>query len=253
MNENSSPEERLLHLIKGKKEPPASEESPVAKEEIKIEINPAPESLPQQKEEKPAAKKNIPAEMPIPKPKIPNPVKAKQLSFNISHLYIIITILLVGLVSFFAFNIFSNDEKEELERMQALIASLSEAVETAGTEETKELDKQEPEVVVDKPKPNSSFDEYQKLLNEKTIFAPPVTSKRKEKVKEGPGLRELIKEIRLVGIMPGDEPQAIIEDKKSGQTLFLIKGESIGDIQIRDISSGKVVLGYGEETMALSL
>ena len=64
---------------------------------------------------------------------------------------------------------------------------------------------------------------------------------------------DMVSEFRLVGIIPGDEPQAIIEDKKSGQTLFLKKGERLAEVVIKEISEGRVVLGYNEETITLSL
>ena len=56
-----------------------------------------------------------------------------------------------------------------------------------------------------------------------------------------------------MGIVPGDEPQAIIEDKKSGQTFFLKEGEKILNMEIEKISTGKVLLNYDGETITLSL
>jgi len=70
---------------------------------------------------------------------------------------------------------------------------------------------------------------------------------------EGPSLRDLIKDLSLVGIIPGDRPQVIIEDKRNGQTLFLQVGEMIDMIKIKEIQSGRVVLEIGDETITLSL
>ena len=53
--------------------------------------------------------------------------------------------------------------------------------------------------------------------------------------------------------MPGEDPQAIIEDKRTGETLFLKRGEMINDIKIEVIGTGRVTLGYNEDTTTLSL
>ena len=104
-----------------------------------------------------------------------------------------------------------------------------------------------------KKEETSSFDDYQKLLSDKSIFAPSAPRKRQQLAAEGPSLRDLVKELRLVGIMPGEDPQVIIEDKRTGETLFLKRGEMINDIKIEIIGTGRVTLGYGEDTATLSL
>jgi len=53
-----------------------------------------------------------------------------------------------------------------------------------------------------------------------------------------------VKDINLVGIISGENPQAIIEDKKSQKTYYLNKGQSIGEFQIEDIQEGKIILNY---------
>jgi len=53
----------------------------------------------------------------------------------------------------------------------------------------------------------------------------------------------------LVGIIPGDSPQAIIEDKKAQKTYYLVKGQSINGITVEDVSEDKVALEYmGKKT-----
>lgn len=59
--------------------------------------------------------------------------------------------------------------------------------------------------------------------------------------------------IALVGIVPGDNPQAIVEDKKNQKTYYLIKGQSIDEITVEDISEDKVVLEYRGKRMTLFL
>lgn len=57
----------------------------------------------------------------------------------------------------------------------------------------------------------------------------------------------------LVGIVPGDNPQAIIEDTKNQRTYYLIKGQSVNEITIEDISEDKVTLDYKGKKMTLFL
>lgn len=57
----------------------------------------------------------------------------------------------------------------------------------------------------------------------------------------------------LVGIIPGDSPQAIVEDKKSQKTYYLAKGQSINGITVEEISENKVVLEYRDKKMTLFL
>jgi len=51
-----------------------------------------------------------------------------------------------------------------------------------------------------------------------------------------------IKDMNLVGIVSGDTPQAIIEDKKAQKTYYVNKGQLIGGFQLEDIQDGKIIL-----------
>lgn len=57
----------------------------------------------------------------------------------------------------------------------------------------------------------------------------------------------------LVGIIPGGNPQAIVEDKKNQKTYYLVKGQSINGITLEDINEDKVVLEYRGKKMTLFL
>jgi len=57
----------------------------------------------------------------------------------------------------------------------------------------------------------------------------------------------------LVGIIPGKDPQAIVEDKKNKKTYYLFKGQSINGITAEDINKNKVVLEYKGKRMTLFL
>ena len=57
----------------------------------------------------------------------------------------------------------------------------------------------------------------------------------------------------LVGIIPGGNPQAIVEDKKNQKTYYLLKGQSINGITVEDIDKDKVMLEYRDKKMTLFL
>jgi type II secretory pathway component PulC len=62
-----------------------------------------------------------------------------------------------------------------------------------------------------------------------------------------------IKDINLVGVIMGDSPQAVIEDKKAQKTYYLIQGQFIGDFQVEEIMSGKVILNYHGQKFELNV
>jgi hypothetical protein len=64
---------------------------------------------------------------------------------------------------------------------------------------------------------------------------------------------DLIKEVNLVGIIAGENPQAIIEDKKSQKTYYVSKGQFVGEFQVDDILEGKIILNYKGQRYELYL
>ncbi|MCX5697848.1 MAG: hypothetical protein NTU54_07795 [Candidatus Omnitrophica bacterium] len=64
---------------------------------------------------------------------------------------------------------------------------------------------------------------------------------------------DLIKDMSLVGIISGVDPQVIIEDKKMQKTYYLKKGQSIGELQIEDIQEGKIIISHNGEKFELYL
>ena len=55
---------------------------------------------------------------------------------------------------------------------------------------------------------------------------------------------DLTKDINLVGIISGNNPKAVIEDKKTQKTYYLNKGQFIEEFQVEDIQKGKIILNY---------
>ncbi len=61
-------------------------------------------------------------------------------------------------------------------------------------------------------------------------------------------LTELTKNLKLVGISWGDDPDAIIENPELDKTYFVRKGYMIDKIKVYDVQKDKVILRYkGEE------
>lgn len=96
------------------------------------------------------------------------------------------------------------------------------------------------------------FSSYSRDIQGKNIFAPP--SKEGGEVRmSSKDAQEIAGNLSLVGIIAGDSPQAVIEDKKSQKTYYVTKDQSFDGFTVEEISSGKVVLDYGGRKITLVL
>ncbi|MFA5118164.1 MAG: hypothetical protein WC695_04850 [Candidatus Omnitrophota bacterium] len=64
---------------------------------------------------------------------------------------------------------------------------------------------------------------------------------------------DILNDINLIGVIAGDNPQAVIEDKKTGKTFYVSKGQLIGDLQVEDILDGKIILNLKGQKFELYL
>lgn len=64
---------------------------------------------------------------------------------------------------------------------------------------------------------------------------------------------EITGNLNLLGIITGDNNQAIIEDKNLKKTFFLYKGDLLGEFKVYDIKSNMVILEYKGEKIELSI
>lgn len=97
------------------------------------------------------------------------------------------------------------------------------------------------------------FNFYLEAIDRKQIFSsesPEITKPAETGDLKG---TELIRELNLLGIISGDDPQAIIEDKKIHKTFFLRKGDFVGEFQVEEIGEGKVILNYQGQKFDLFL
>jgi len=64
---------------------------------------------------------------------------------------------------------------------------------------------------------------------------------------------EILGNLNLLGIITGDNNQAIVEDKTLKKTFFLYKGDSLGELKVYDIKEGGVILEYQGEKIELNI
>lgn len=64
---------------------------------------------------------------------------------------------------------------------------------------------------------------------------------------------EMLQDLSLLGVITGDDNQAIIEDKKTKRTFFLYKGDSFREFKVDDIKEGSVTLDYQGERIELKM
>lgn len=93
---------------------------------------------------------------------------------------------------------------------------------------------------------------YAAELEKRNIFGPSLYAENPASPGE-PALKESIKDLNLLGIVSGKNPQAIIEDKKEGKTHFVNKGDSIGPLRVEEITEDRVILNYRGERLDLVL
>ncbi|MFH1645803.1 MAG: hypothetical protein ABIB11_05205 [Candidatus Omnitrophota bacterium] len=246
MEKDLSPEERLLQLIKGKSKKNKPEDSLSLNMDNQRQMKVNPSEIKPQTESPPVSK-----EQKSQKEAEPKPIRISRQT-NHSLLFIILTIVIAIAVVLIVLLITSERKDYELDALERVIKdiSISEDID----EPIEEPEESESAKKVDESKdPADSFADYEKLFSTKAVFAPAKGPEKTSVRAAGPQLKEIVSDFRLVGILPGDEPQVIIEEKKSGQTFFLRKGEDIQGIEIREVLTGRVVLGRGDETITLSL
>jgi len=80
------------------------------------------------------------------------------------------------------------------------------------------------------------------------IYEPPRPKIQAPK-KAKPSIQQVLSGYTFVGIIFGNPSQAIIEEKRSGQSYYLSAGQYLGDIKIEKVEKGKVTVSYNGKTM----
>ncbi len=69
----------------------------------------------------------------------------------------------------------------------------------------------------------------------------------------GIGIGQLVKDLKLIGIVLDERTQAIIENRKTKSVHYVSEGNTIGELKVSKISESSVTLSYGLETIDLFL
>lgn len=219
MKDNISPEEKLLNLIKGEKKP-------------------KPDNITIQKAvpDKEPAPLNNSLNPPVKKTKFYLPLALLN-AFNIQRVLIMLIVVSFGYLVFtFIYPLLWQDRLEFIKSEDGV----------RGPEESQALTRNEPQ----------SYEFYLEAARNRKIFSAPAVAQAQ--ASQGPTAvgvegQEAIKDISLLGVISGDNPQAIIEDKKSQKTYYVTNGQFIGEFQVKDIQEGKVSLNYKGQGLELYL
>jgi type II secretory pathway component PulC len=93
------------------------------------------------------------------------------------------------------------------------------------------------------------YSSYSNAVPGRTVFGPAQGGASEDVAPAG----SVSERVGLVGIITGDNPQAIIEDKKAQKTYYLNKGQSFEGYVLEEIADGKVILDYEDKKISLFL
>lgn len=97
------------------------------------------------------------------------------------------------------------------------------------------------------------FSYYEDIIKKRDLFKGIVLPEKKNRKTLSQTASELLANYSLKGILSENNPQAIIEDKKTKQTYFLGKGDSLGEFLIEEINEGKITLDLKGQKVEMSL
>ena len=95
------------------------------------------------------------------------------------------------------------------------------------------------------------FDAYKKTMEGRDIFQSPWEKPVAAVSASNASAAELVKQLKLVGILLDKDPKAIVEDLGTRQTFFVSPGEKIGSAIVSEVREDKVILIFGQEKVEL--
>jgi type II secretory pathway component PulC len=123
-------------------------------------------------------------------------------------------------------------------------------------QKTNTIELEDKAAVLEETQPSSAFPElkpisyYESVLSQRDIFLAPW---EKGVIENATAVSlDVVSMIKVAGIMMDKNPQAIIEDRVSGQTVFLSVGEEVNAAKITAIFADKVVFEYAGGQFELS-
>lgn len=94
------------------------------------------------------------------------------------------------------------------------------------------------------------FSYYQEKMKSRDLFILPWDASSDTQAKEVP--LEISQKLKLVGIVLDRDPQAIMEDLGTNQTVFLSKGQTIYNATLTEIKEDKVIFLYNDEKIVFT-
>ena len=92
------------------------------------------------------------------------------------------------------------------------------------------------------------LDQYDASFQTGGLFGGPANSSGLTVLKAS--INELVKDYRLKGVVILSEPEAIVEDARTQKSVFVKVGQQLGDLKVKEITEGKIVLScYGEDAV----
>ncbi len=82
------------------------------------------------------------------------------------------------------------------------------------------------------------IEEIQKLFSSHALFSKP----RKEEAPKGPTLEQMLQPYSLAGIVQGESPEALIQNKTTGRTNFVQTGQSFDQFKVIQIKNHSIIV-----------
>ena len=97
------------------------------------------------------------------------------------------------------------------------------------------------------------YEYYSDVIGKKNLFKSEFTSSPVNIGQAAGAPEDIVSSLNLIGFVSGEKRQAIIEDKKSGKTYFLYKGDNLSGYEVIDVLEDKVILEGGGRTLELRM
>ncbi len=91
---------------------------------------------------------------------------------------------------------------------------------------------------------------YLSSVQQRDIFKMGAKPVEEEAVPTGK-IIDLCSVLRVVGISWSDDPDAMVEDTKVNRTYFIKKGDSVGELMVKEIQKDRVVMTLGDQQMEI--
>lgn len=114
-------------------------------------------------------------------------------------------------------------------------------------EERKKVEEAFPQIIERARIEVKPFEVYKDTISQRDVFLAPWEKGEIPTGGAGESAQEFKRQYKLVGIVMDQQPKAILEDSKTQISLFVIRGEKIGEGVVEEIQEGKVVVLLGGE------